>query len=893
MKIPKELEFALNKPEGARFYKCALQVNPYSYAAYRGNKIENEGEYNKAIAKACIQNNIEVVGLADHGDADSTINLKSVLEESGIAVFPGFEICSAEKIHMVCLFPSTITQQKLNQILGNIQGRPISENNKTEPSKNPLLEIAKMVRETGGEWYAAHIEEDNGLLKANDGSRGFCNIWKDEKLVIAGQIKGSIADLNLKYRQIIKNQDPNYKRENKVSVIHAKDVDEAGILSEPTASCLIKMSEPTIEALHQAFLDGDSRICFNSDVPPKHHSRIEATSIVGSEFYGEEGLHLHFNPNLNAIIGGRGTGKSTLLESIRYGLDAAYHSEDAEQRAKQILRKNLEGGKIILLIYSNRFEKKFIIERHYNQPPVVRNIDGHISNQSIKDILPGLEIFGQNEIFEIANIKSYHLQLINRFLPEKSNLHLPIIKNLRENRQKLIQAYEKLDELETENRQLSRLEEQQKSLQQLGLDKKFKESDIYNIEQKRLLLRSEQDLININLIIESFSETVKEIDLHYLSDESTKDIINKKLFQNLRSKWQNFKLELNAKVEELGLMLQAFRENIDKTNSVWEQRHEKFLSEFEDLINKLPDSGGKKGSHIAKEYSLISQKIAAIKGIGKDLSIQKKLVDSFERDRKSYLAELDDILLTQHQELAKTVKKLNNKKLAGRLKIIVERNGAKEKLNQFLTGLPGIGSKRISWINDIENLTIRQLVADILKGEEFLQKEYSITKGIAQALSEMGTGKLLELEEVTLEDKVNIQLNVSADEFPRFLDIENLSSGQRCTAILHLLMIDNIDPLIVDQPEDNLDNAFIANNIVEELRKQKEQRQFIFSTHNANIPVFGDAEWIGVMEIEDAVAMMQEESMGSIDKETLKPKVEEILEGGKHAFEIRRLKYGF
>jgi ABC-type Mn2+/Zn2+ transport system ATPase subunit len=157
----------------------------------------------------------------------------------------------------------------------------------------------------------------------------------------------------------------------------------------------------------------------------------------------------------------------------------------------------------------------------------------------------------------------------------------------------------------------------------------------------------------------------------------------------------------------------------------------------------------------------------------------------------------------------------------------------------------------------------------------------------------MGRPKLLELEEVVLEDLIDIQLNVGSEDVPRFVDIDNLSSGQRCTAVLNLLMLENTDPLIVDQPEDNLDNAFIANNIVGELRKQKENRQFVFSTHNANIPVFGDAEWIGVMTIEDSVSILPDDSVGSIDKDTLRPKVEEILEGGKRAFEIRRLKYGF
>jgi hypothetical protein len=105
-----------------------------------------------------------------------------------------------------------------------------------------------------------------------------------------------------------------------------------------------------------------------------------------------------------------------------------------------------------------------------------------------------------------------------------------------------------------------------------------------------------------------------------------------------------------------------------------------------------------------------------------------------------------------------------------------------------------------------------------------------------------------------------------------------------------LLLLDNLDPLIIDQPEDNLDNAFIADHIVSELRTSKTKRQFIFATHNANIPVFGDAEWIGVLHEEEGHARL--EASGSIDAPDVKELAANILEGGKEAFTRRREKYG-
>ena len=151
---------------------------------------------------------------------------------------------------------------------------------------------------------------------------------------------------------------------------------------------------------------------------------------------------------------------------------------------------------------------------------------------------------------------------------------------------------------------------------------------------------------------------------------------------------------------------------------------------------------------------------------------------------------------------------------------------------------------------------------------------------------------IYELESIDVKDQVKLELNVAHDG-KKFRSLSNLSTGQQCTAILHLLLLKNRDPLIMDQPEDNLDNAFIAERIVEELRTAKIERQFLFATHNANIPVFGDAEWIGVCSVLEGRANISEELQGSIDIPEVRNQVAKILEGGKKAFLQRKEKYGF
>ncbi len=173
-------------------------------------------------------------------------------------------------------------------------------------------------------------------------------------------------------------------------------------------------------------------------------------------------------------------------------------------------------------------------------------------------------------------------------------------------------------------------------------------------------------------------------------------------------------------------------------------------------------------------------------------------------------------------------------------------------------------------------------------------RKFGISGTVVSALTRLPEVTLMELEELQLPDTMAIELNVTHGERDTvFRSIDELSTGQQCTAVLHLLLLDNQDPLILDQPEDNLDNAFIAERIVAELRRAKLSRQFLFATHNANIPVFGDAEWIGVLSVEDNKGLILPEQQGAIDVPNVQALAADILEGGKSAFNQRREKYGF
>jgi hypothetical protein len=156
----------------------------------------------------------------------------------------------------------------------------------------------------------------------------------------------------------------------------------------------------------------------------------------------------------------------------------------------------------------------------------------------------------------------------------------------------------------------------------------------------------------------------------------------------------------------------------------------------------------------------------------------------------------------------------------------------------------------------------------------------------------------MKIEEVELPIGIDLQLNIRPEGGqPAWRQLDQLSTGQRATALLLLLLQGGDAPLVIDQPEDDLDNRFVYDSIVPRVRSSKQRRQLIFASHNANIPVLGDADQIiGLQATErDGVVLgeLDPVGVGSIDQRPIRALVEELLEGGKEAFEMRRYLYGF
>ena len=676
-------------------------------------------------------------------------------------------------------------------------------------------------------------------------------------------------------------------------MINAKDVTEPDDLRDPRASTFIKMTRPCFASFLLAFKDPESRVRLSDELQERFYSRIDSISIEGGYF---DGLSAKVSGHLNAVIGGRGTGKSTLLECLRYAMDVPHKSEDAIRQGDEIVKENLgkAGGRVVLKLRSAaNHMKPYTVIRRYGEPPRVIDEQGDESRlHPGRDLLPRIEIYGQNEIYELARSPGALTRVLDRFLPESAEQQTRLdstMRKHRENSERLAKAQEQKDEIEGHIAQLPKLEEQARQFKEQGLDEKLKQVPLLEKERQlgpRILEEVKRTRDGQRQFLESLP------DLVFISDKALEGLPHAELVQRGRQLLDNLGTTLRKKLGEIDKAIGETETSLAGLVTELSEALAASETQLEKEFATLPAVAGKDGKEIGRAYQRLLREIEQVRPSQTRLKTVNALVKELEQARRNLLGEISDLRSARTAAKQKAVKGLN-KRLAGKLRMTIVPDGLRQPLREFLQGMPGVGERRTEWVDEAQDLTIMGLVDAVREGRDaLLGKGWGLTSGVAETLTRMTAAQVYGLEAMDLEDRVSLELNVSRTG-EQYRALDRLSTGQQCTAILHLLLLDNHDPLIMDQPEDNLDNAFIAERIVQELRAAKTERQFLFATHNANIPVFGDAEWIGVCSASEDRAEMPVEAQGSIDIPLIRDHVTSILEGGKEAFMQRKEKYGF
>lgn len=887
-------------PAGAVFHRCALQVNPHHYAGtFRGKPGSGDAAtHATAIVDKAAEIGVSVLAITDHNDVSGVPAFRSAAANRGIHVFPGFELSSSEGVHVLCIYPQHTDDERLGRFLGEFGITNTTPS--SDLSNKSFIEILAKVREQGGVTVAAHVANDSGLFKVLSG-RSRIQAWQAEDL-LAIQIPGPVDDLPQDVRQIVENRNADYRRAHPadetlaIAAVNAKDIVKPEDLDDRSATCSIKMSEVSVEGLRQAFLDPGSRIRLNpkeGKLEPEEHAELVALAWEGGFL---DGAAVHFNPNLNVLVGGRGTGKSTVVESIRSVLALDAVGDEARKAHDGIVRHVLKSGtKISLLVRAHRpAAREYRFERTIPNPPLVRDDQGEVSNLSPQDLLPRVEVYGQHEISELTKSREKLTRLLDRFVERDESMpqrKSDLRRDLEKNRRSLLDTRTELRQIEERLAALPGLEETLERFREAGLEERLREQSLL-VREERVLASIPERLAPFRECLETLKREIP-IDRVFLSAKALEDLPGKEILARANDVFAQLDLDLERVAKDLERALQRSDQGVAAVRAEWETRKKEVQVAYEKILREL-----QKSRVDGEEFIRLRRRIEELRPLRERQSLVRRVEKEHADRRRALLAEWEDFKAEEFRRLDRAAKNVNQK-LRDKVQVEVTAAGDREPLFRTLRDdVGGRLSEAIDSLSRVQALSLPQFVEACRTDTGALGKVFGITPAQGDRLAKADPEVLMRIEELDLPPTTSIRLNTApVGEPPAWQALEDLSTGQKATAVLLLLLLESDAPLIVDQPEDDLDNRFITEGVVPRMRAEKQRRQFIFSTHNANIPVLGDAELIVGLsasgEADRGHARIPPEHMGSIDARPVRELVEEILEGGKEAFERRRRKYGF
>lgn len=887
-------------PNGANWVKTDLHLHSplvHSFKLPSGINLSSKNDINKLTddyVEKLIEQKIEICAITDYQQIrkDWFIPFQKAAAGKNIYVFPGVElsISSGVGIHILVIFEYDENIDIVNRYIQSLHKNLAEDLIKQDGShidiqlqNNTIVDVIKDIRNNFNAMIIfAHPEEKNGVIKEFQPKEAaellkyadaieFINDKSKERLISTGILnKKTVEKL-----AIIENSDP-------------KSLDEIGTKKrdDKIRCTYLKLSSASVNAFRIAFQDPILRVN-KYDKPETIFDRITSISIEGSSFLKD--VQLKFNPELNSLIGGRGVGKSAIIESIRYCLDLPAYSDESFR--EDFIQSVVGSGGKISLVFEKTFGNKvqtYKVQRIIGKQPVVEGID-----LNPFELFDGKHpiLIGQKELYHLSSNKVFQLNLIDELIGDeiKKETHnfKKLILKFDENARQLLNLYSKVLQKEQYEQELKTVLEHIKTFDNLGVVKKMELNTALNDDDERLKSVSGKIISESKVVEESLRELIELLEnsrTTLLNGKSTeKDILIQasKIVEELKN-------EIVKKKEELNGIFNIYSQKLNDVLKNWDNRKVKYDEDISAIKRQLSEQGlsPDKYESLNRQKNNLEPLLEEFSKLGTQIEVLHKERDQIKKDLKNI----------RHQVFNVRKKKIDeiNKKLADRVKLLPEYENNKERFNEELKNIT-YGSKLsgnvIDTIVNKENLTIDGLLLSeiISSGKSKLQETFGLTEAMTNRLFDwfQDKEKLFELETLFPEDKITISLKIDND----YREFDKLSAGQKATALLILLFTQEDRILIIDQPEEDLDNRFIFDDVVSILRSLKGKRQIILATHNANIPVLGDSEQIFVLEADNEKGCIVAND-GSIDNKLITEHIKNIMEGGEEAFRMRIAKYG-
>ncbi len=908
---------------GARWFKADLHVHTIDDIAggkakmpqgITGDPCDSDvlSQYARAFLQQVSANGIQVLGLTPHsprvgGTPETSAVWKIVetwnngLDDDGIpfrekiyAVFPGFEPSlkdGRQGLHLLFLFDPEIGRECYLRAFDLIMGGVTPWRNRTlQISSNDAEKVFEELhkfhdRECPPDndgvrsWQylvlAPHIDAPNGLLGAQ----------KSQVLQLFQH--GEVAGLELGDDKLPDDtlEDRPWLQEgmmaHRQAFFHGSDAYSVDAVGQRYV--WMKLASPRIEALRQSFIASDSRlrIAYYRDdhgyleeikAPPDvsltDRPWLKTVTVRGglSFFGGHKGGELRetcfrFSPDLTCIIGGSMTGKSTLLDGLRIYTDARMPKDDS-------IRRQVEArGREVFLAGS---------------PEIVLECPGRDPTAPLNEQWPAV-FFAQNELQRLAQDAGAIEEILMRLVPSETQTIESQARQLAEMDKelaRLVKEIKKLDESRSEAEQA--YERAKNAKEALAVFEKSGVNDLHQLSRRR---QHWEDVLeearNLYGEVVEITSSVSQFDVPEIDDITGSAIKAAGIDLGATDPKETWK----CIVGQLGVVrkdVQAWQEKAQAVLDALRGQEEALRVEVE---RRLAEQGVDAAK--LKEIQALNKQAALVTSYRANLEEIQQALSNREGKFVGLLEERDKLIDAQRSAFDRVLQQID-KDFEGRIKASRTKHGNSSSLSAFIRALGERGVTR--WWNGLEERE-RPSPRRILDAMEAQTLESLGMSGSVQEtfLDTMTRERRRELAAIRCPDRYDLELRMDDGSYR---SLSELSGGQRVSVLLSLLL-ETCDerPLVIDQPEDELDNRFLFETVLPVLKRLKGRRQVIVATHNANIVVNGDADMI--IQLDATANHGYVAASGAIEEPDVKDAIIRTVDGGNDAFKLRRVKYGF
>lgn len=909
--------------------------------ALPGGTPENEEarqEWARSFVEKCRTRGLTAIAITDHHDYCFVDYVKKAAEElSQFWVYPGVEVTCADAVQCLILFDTTTNAETWSRLFGGHLQRipsPAHENPQAPQTidcgrtledfidciaSDPQLNQCSIILPHGTD--SGH----KGLLR-----RGFHNRFRDLSVDGVYTEKPWSALAEAEKRKIYGEASEWGSRRR--GIIPTGDNRSESAERLGAHECWVRLGEPTTEAIRQAVLADEARISYTAPTLPLHRIlelRVNS-SLTGSDF------RLHFNDGFTAMIGGRGSGKSATLEYLLFGLGRSItetvSSEDSyRNRDRSLVHKTLQDGFVSV-----------VLERDGVQETWTRSWAARDKiSISVEDEAPNETVITTEEARRRFQARGFHQKQLSTLVADPKHAAEQITgiaaaelisqrreleHDLNAKKREVQTAFQRVIELWNAQEEMHQHRERVKDLKRraLAVKNRLREAGLAPEDQQILeaapgyklvsgLIQETPELIDRDIenlrsqfgslssldthpwegLLEQFPELPGLISAITDADSKLKDTLETSItaLQTLRAAHTRFGESFTQKYKAFGerhrsaVELQANTkalveeaEHIDeelRMAELGERRSQDRVKQLTDAQDRLHAAREKLQDTVDDLYRLMAEAAAKVDGMSAGTL---RAIAFRETKPGEYLAALLAICERNHIRDAQ-------QKCEDRIEELAADSSAlhwTDVCDNLLAILQGRIKAGIANAEPSDEL--RSLVQETLLPDEKEARQNALYASVDE-------GTVLQALTATPETFISFEYKDARGYIP----FEQASPGQQSSAILKLLLNQEAGTLIVDQPEDDLDNKVIIE-IAQMLQKTKRKRQLIFATHNPNFVVNGDADKVVALQsgsgsFEEARVYIEVD--GAIETPLVRESITQTMEGGQKAFELRSRKYRF